>query len=176
MLLRSRYDLITGRPGHEVPDPVRGRIFRGTIVYGGPGSGKTRCLIDDLISQITKDPSKYAIFLDNVNDIQIFNLLPPDIKNRAMVFQTSTNFELPSLQELPQNGRCLYIDNFDRYSLRSQESFRDLIYTTERVFLSSSTDLDDKIPDSWEKLILDQSPPHIPFTLQVRLMTAKNRD
>ena len=176
MLLRSRYDILMNRPGREIPDPVRGLISRRTIVYGGPGSGKTRCLVNDLIFQITKDPSKYAIFLDIVNDIQIFNLLSSDIKNRTMVFQTHQNFELPSLLRLPQNGRCLYIDNFDRYSLHSQESFRDLIYTTEKVFLSSSTDLGDKIPDSWEKLMLDQSPPHIPFTLQVRLMTAKNRD
>jgi len=161
MLLKSRYDILMGRPGHEVPDPVPPK--RGTVVYGGPGSGKTRCLINDLIYQITKDPSKCAIFLDNVGNTQLHYLLPPDIFARTMVFQMSQDSELRSLQDLPQNGRCLYIDNFDRYSLHSQESFRDLIYTSERVFLSSSTDLCDKIPNSWEILKLND---FIPTTHQ----------
>jgi hypothetical protein len=154
MFLKSRYDILTGRPGHEIPPTP----CRGTVVYGGPGSGKTRCLIDDLIYQITKNPSKYAIFLDNVSNIQILNLLPPDIKKRTMVFQMTQDSELPSLQKFPQEGRCLYIDNFDRYSLHSRESFRELIYTTERVFLSSSKILGYEIPDSWEKLMLNANP------------------
>ena len=34
MLLKSRYDILMGRPGHEIPDPVPPK--RGTVVYGGP--------------------------------------------------------------------------------------------------------------------------------------------
>jgi hypothetical protein len=166
MFLRSRYDLVTNRPGRDVCDSSH------TVVYGGPGQGKTRFLINDLKHQLTISPSSWALFLDN--EVQAAGSIhrisfSEDMLKRIVLIRTQLSDNAVCDQSLHKDFGCLYIDNFDLYHQHTQESFRDVICKTKRVCISSSIALGNKIPRSWEEIILSDLP-----VLRTRLAPFRN--
>ena len=111
MFIRSRYDILLGRPGTEVierPKPSLGDEH--LIIYGPRQSGRTQALFDDMVNY-SRLGNKVCFFSDTQHQSDMASLrIPAGLYEHCFFFYTYNGNLQQDVRGLDFDG--LYLDDF----------------------------------------------------------------
>jgi hypothetical protein len=144
MFIRSRYDILLGRPGVEIieePKPSSSVDDEHLIIYGPRRSGRTQALVEDMLNYSRMGNNVCFFSQNQAQSDNVKRQIPHGLLN-GRVFFTYNN--LRAIRGLDADG--LYLDDFirstDDFSRRLNfETIKPFFCHNIRIVIASITDV-----------------------------------